>query len=376
MKTKITLLFTLVSMLAYSTVFAQQSDLQTKSQQLSDVNKNIQAKKLEKSKLMMQEKSVRRELQDLNYSIARTEQNLQKIAIDIKTAENNLAAASQQYNASYAKSSGWNKESLADLERFHKMTMVSSYETDPVEYRIRKEALEREKNNFDKEKASAALFAADMRRWDAARKELLDLRAQENNLAAQKRQLIQQKSDLLKTTEGKRAAAEEEIKTLNENAKALQALIKKLAAANKKKKKTQPVIKAVSPQHKNNLPWPVEGKVIVNFGKSKNTDLDTYVISNGIKIKAADNSQVRSVDGGTVIFAGDFRSYGKVVIVDHDDSTFSVYGQLGQILVTENQTVLRGSVIARLGAGDDSVLYFEIRQDNIPDNPVLWLKAQ
>lgn len=363
-------------MLAYSAVFAQQNDLQTKSQQLSDVNKNIQAKKLEKDKLMMQEKSVKRELQDLNYSIARTEQNLQKIAGDIKTAENNLAAAAQQYNSSFAKSSGWNKEALVELERFHKMTMTASYETDPVEYRIRKEALEREKFNFDKEKASAALFAADMRRWDAARKQLLDLRAQENNLAAQKRQLIQQKSDLLKTTVGKRAAAEEEIKTLNENAKALQALIKKLAAANKKKKKTQPVIRAVSPQHKTNLPWPVEGKVIVNFGKSKNTDLDTYVISNGIKIKAADNSQVRSVDGGTVIFAGDFRSYGKVVIIDHEDSTFSVYGQLGQILVAEDQAVSRGSVIARLGAGDDSVLYFEIRQDNIPDDPVLWLKAQ
>jgi septal ring factor EnvC (AmiA/AmiB activator) len=127
---------------------------------------------------------------------------------------------------------------------------------------------------------------------------------------------------------------------------------------------------------KKSLPWPVNGKVIAKFGKNKHPELDTYVISNGIKIDAADFSRVKSVDSGTVVFTGEFRSYGKVVIIDHKDSIFSVYGLLDHILVKEDQKVLKEDVIADLGGGKNSYLYFEIRQNNIPDDPILWLQQK
>jgi len=136
------------------------------------------------------------------------------------------------------------------------------------------------------------------------------------------------------------------------------------------------VIRAKEPtvKRKKSLPWPAEGKVVLKFGKNKHPELNADVISNGIKIKASDFAVVKSVDSGTVVFAGAFRSYGKVVIIDHKDAYFSVYGQLSKILVVEDQKVSKGSEIARLGKGEESVLYFEIRQDSVVDNPLLWLK--
>ena len=115
---------------------------------------------------------------------------------------------------------------------------------------------------------------------------------------------------------------------------------------------------------------------MLNYGKNKHPDLNTNVISNGIKIKARNNAIIKSVDEGEVVFTGEFRSYGKMIIIDHKGVFFSVYGELGNILVSEGQAVSRGANIAKLGSGDNSVLYFEIRQYNVPENPVLWLEEK
>ncbi|MCA6071012.1 MAG: peptidoglycan DD-metalloendopeptidase family protein, partial [Endomicrobium sp.] len=176
------------------------------------------------------------------------------------------------------------------------------------------------------------------------------------------------------TTSGKRLVAEQEIRALNDSAKAMQSLIDRINATNKRKQATVARRHQMSVvRRKKSLPWPVDGKIIVNFGKTKRLELNTYVISNGIKIKTADFSRVKSIDSGTVVFTGEFRSYGKIVIIDHKNSTFSVYGLLDKIFVKEDQQVLKNTVIALLGSGKHSVLYFEIRQNNISDDPHLWL---
>ncbi len=379
MKIKSVLTFTYVIVLCASFTFAQDksAEIKQQSKQLSDVKKSIQQKQIEKDRLVMQEKVFKRELKTLNESIEKNEKNISKIANDIKTAEKNLSKASNQYNTAYQKQNDWNQSVLDEIELYNKKTFEVSYEKDPVEYKIREAALQYKKENFDKESKAVDISASDIKKWEKAKSELLSLRQQENKYMQERKKLMAEKNKLLKSTSGRRAAAEEEIKTLNESAKAMQNLIKKLSETNKQKPK-ETVIRTPSSgaKRKKSLPWPVEGKVAVKFGKSKHPELDTYVISNGIKIKAADFSEVKSVDSGQVVFTGEFRSYGKVVIIDHRDSYFSVYGQLGQILVKDDQKVSRGTVLAKLGKSGESILYFEIRQDNSPDDPLLWLKAK
>ncbi|MDR1104600.1 MAG: peptidoglycan DD-metalloendopeptidase family protein, partial [Endomicrobium sp.] len=83
-----------------------------------------------------------------------------------------------------------------------------------------------------------------------------------------------------------------------------------------------------------------------------------------------------SIDSGKVVFTGAFRSYGKVVIIDHKNATFSVYGFLNKIYAKEGQKVSKETIIADIGSEKDAVLYLEIRQNNIPDDPLLWLRGK
>ncbi|MDR1942016.1 MAG: peptidoglycan DD-metalloendopeptidase family protein [Endomicrobium sp.] len=366
----------LIAFFNFARSFAQENDIKKQSVQLSDVKKNIKRKQLERDRLAMQEKVFKRELSVLNAAIEKNENNLEKLALEIKTAERNLASASQEYGRAFRENNELNRIILDELEAYNKMTFSFSYAADPVEYKIRQEALKNKKSAFDAWQNAVETSSADIKKWRSAKEKLLNLRKKENSLFAERKGLLKEKQELLDGTSGRRAAAEAEIKALNESAKALQILIKKLSQESKKKEKGT-VIRSKDSQikRKKSLPWPVSGKVILKFGKNKHPELDAYVISNGIKIKTGDSSAVCSVDSGVAVFVGEFRSYGKVVIIDHKDRYFSVYGQLAQFLVAEDQKVSKGTPIARTGKGSDAVLYFEIRQDNIPDDPLLWLKA-
>ncbi|MDR1196385.1 MAG: peptidoglycan DD-metalloendopeptidase family protein [Endomicrobium sp.] len=368
------------SVLLFQFVFAQaqDKDIKQQSQQLSDVRKNIKKKQLEKDRLILQEKVFRRELNSLNDAIDKAGKKLEKLSQDIKSAEKNLASASSQYDKLYEKKTNLNDIMLDEIDFYNKMTFTLAYEDDPVEYKIRQAALKYKKENYDKEAKEIDFTSAEIKKWETAKKKLMALKAEEDATAKERIKLIKEKNELLKSTKNKRAAAEEEIKILNESAKELQTLINKLAEIQKRKQSAEAPSAAAAPspavRGKKLLPWPVEGKVVLKFGKNKHPELDAYVISNGIKIKTDDFAQVKSIATGTVVFTGNFRSYGKVIIIDHNkDSYFTVYGQLDQILVKEDQKVYKGTVVAKLGKGDDSILYFEIRRNNTPDNPLLWL---
>ncbi|MDR0800307.1 MAG: peptidoglycan DD-metalloendopeptidase family protein [Endomicrobium sp.] len=346
-------------------------DVKSQSKKLAEVKKSIKEKEQEKNRLALQERVFKKELKSLNDNIKKAEKKLGKFSADVKTAQHNFENFSKMHKVASSKSAVWNQAVLDEIKLFNKMTFMFSYEQNPSEYKIRRKSLEYKKDNFEKEKKSATISAANAKRWEKSKKYLLILQQKESDITVQHKNMLKEKNELLKTTSGKRFITENEIKALNESARALQDLINKINAGNRKKQ-TIPV----PPQRKNSLPWPVNGKIIVNFGKNKHSELDTYVINNGIKIAAVDFSKVKSIESGTVVFAGQFRSYEKVVIIDHGNSSFSVYGLLDKIFVKKEQKVSKGAVIAELGGGADSVLYFEIRHDNVPDDPLLWLQTK
>jgi septal ring factor EnvC (AmiA/AmiB activator) len=82
------------------------------------------------------------------------------------------------------------------------------------------------------------------------------------------------------------------------------------------------------------------------------------------------------VHDGTVAFAGPFTGYGNLVIVDHGAQTFSLYGQLGSPRVERGAKVEGGEVLGTAGrilAGIPG-MYFEMRVDGKPVDPLEWLK--
>jgi septal ring factor EnvC (AmiA/AmiB activator) len=361
---------------SFASASGQSEDIKSHSKKLSEVKKSIKEKEQEKNRLIHQEGILKKELKSINDTIEKNEKKLVKLSSDIKTAQYSFENFSKVHNAASLKRIVWNQAIIDDIKLFNKMTFSFSYEQNPVEYKIRRKSLEYKKENFEKEKKSEVISAINMKKSEKSKKDLLNMQQKESKLVNRHKNMLKEKKGFFKIMLNKRVIAEREIKALNKSAKELQKLIDKINEANRKKRIAavrSPVVRA---EIKKSLPWPVNGKVIVSFGKNKHPDLNTCVISNGIKIDAADFSHVKSVESGIVVFVGQFRSYGKIIIIDHGNLNFCVYGLLDKILVKAEQRVSRGSVIAELGSGENSVLYFEIRNNNVPANPMLWLQAK
>lgn len=121
------------------------------------------------------------------------------------------------------------------------------------------------------------------------------------------------------------------------------------------------------------LPWPAAGIVIAHFGPARGGG---GAPRHGIEISIAEGRPVRAVHEGTVAFADQFTGYGNLVIVDHGDTAYSLYGHLESLDVkrgdrVDPQTRIGGS--GRNPSGNPA-LYFELRIDAKPVDPLQWLR--
>lgn len=123
------------------------------------------------------------------------------------------------------------------------------------------------------------------------------------------------------------------------------------------------------------LEWPVAGRMLTPFGR-RGMSVERAPAETGVQFAAEEGSAVRAVHDGTVAFAGPFTGYGNLVIVDHGAQTFSLYGQLTAPQVERGARVERGNVVGTAGrilAGIPG-MYFEMRVDGKPVDPLEWLK--
>ena len=85
-----------------------------------------------------------------------------------------------------------------------------------------------------------------------------------------------------------------------------------------------------------------------------------------------------AVHEGAVAFADPFSGFGNLVIVDHGAQAFSLYGNLLDIRVKKGALVEVGQILGTVGATltGPAGLYFELRVDGQPVDPVQWLKRR
>jgi septal ring factor EnvC (AmiA/AmiB activator) len=101
-------------------------------------------------------------------------------------------------------------------------------------------------------------------------------------------------------------------------------------------------------------------------------------VRNGILVTAAFGTPVRVIHEGTVAFADSFTGFGNLVIVDHGNLGFTMYGHLSAIEAPVGRRVVRGQVVGSVGSTIDGTpaLYFELRIDGKPVDPLQWLKKR
>lgn len=147
------------------------------------------------------------------------------------------------------------------------------------------------------------------------------------------------------------------------------------------------------------LDWPVAGEVKRRFGRAARGESP-----NGIELSAPEGSQVRAIHEGTVAFSGTFAGFGNLVIIQHGQTgtgpagqrsqpgglaertgpslqgsqAFSLYGDLLEATVTKGAKVDRGQTVGSVGPlpGGGTGLYFELRVDGRPVDPLQWLKKR
>jgi lipoprotein NlpD len=96
----------------------------------------------------------------------------------------------------------------------------------------------------------------------------------------------------------------------------------------------------------------------------------------GILLSGRLGQDVRAACAGRVVYTGSgLRGYGNLIIIKHADNLLSAYAHNREMLVHDGQEVAMGQVIARMGesAQQSPILYFEIRQNGKPIDPLPFL---
>ncbi len=126
------------------------------------------------------------------------------------------------------------------------------------------------------------------------------------------------------------------------------------------------------------LDWPVAGQVTTQFGLHRQTRFGTTIVRSGIDIAAAEGVLVRAMHAGVVAFSELFTGFGNLVILDHGGQSYTLYGYLGSLAVPVGARVTPGTAIGSVGRSTtgESALYFELRIDGKPVDPLEWLRRR
>jgi septal ring factor EnvC (AmiA/AmiB activator) len=169
---------------------------------------------------------------------------------------------------------------------------------------------------------------------------------------------------------------EEAIREQNERAQQLESMMKKIAG--------QEIVLPFSfvpfYEKKGKLPWPIDGRVITNFGLQRHPQFNTVTLNNGIEVApAGQNRVVQAVHSGKVVYADFFQGYGDLIIIDHGLNFYSLYGHLAEFLVQKGDLVNVGQSIGVAGDSGSlkgTCLYLEIRSKTKALDPLQWLKRR
>jgi murein hydrolase activator len=373
-------------------------NLNQAKKEVQDNNKNLdQIKSKIKEKSVYSEKLKGQEV-DITTELKRINQELEKIQSEINRLHKKIAQIQQKINITQAKIV--EKRVAADQTRkllSKHLRVLYKYQQSTLEYmpavlanvpydrlvkseKYLRTIAQENLQIYQQLKEQEAEISVIKKELEAQEKQQEGLQAEvkgQEEVAMKQKNL---KNELLAKVKEQRKNTDDEIAQLKKEAVDLQNLVDKfrsrISKLEKEKIKQRQKLLAAK---KGSYDWPVKGTVVSNFGKQKHSTLNTFVVNNGIEIKADEGTVVSVIEQGKILYAGAFKGYGQMVIVDHGDDFYTVYAHLSKVLVKEGDSMLKGQAVGETGYGKNSRnnsanVYFEIRQDGKPEDPLLWLK--
>ena len=164
-------------------------------------------------------------------------------------------------------------------------------------------------------------------------------------------------------------------KAVDEVAKAAKAMTRLIARLQDQAKQPQTRQRAV----KGKLFWPVEGAVLSSYGRERHPTFDVVTFQKGMYIGAPFGHDVRAAADGKVVYADWFKGLGRLLLVDHGDHVMTLYGHTSAIVVRQGDRVHAQQVVAKVGdssAFGEPALYFAVRYQTAPQDPLQWLRQR
>lgn len=369
--------------------------------ELSGVKREIKAKKQLISKTRKVEAVISTELLEINRNLEKKESDLGRLAYDLRGVENNLERTGREISRVTDEANRKRQEIESRLSSLYKagelggVRMFFSAESFPQmaeNIRYMRSVLDNDKRIFleyNQKIEELKKLKADLER-DAAKKERI-----KEGIALKKREIEQEKnkkaSYLVKVRKD-RKSYEASLKELQANASRLQSMIERLDALSRRKLSSRhekpgsklkplaelpPVPDRGFASQKGRMSLPVRGEILESFGKHKHPEFNSYTFSKGLSISSVAGADIKVIYEGTVIFADYFKGFGNMVIVDHGGGYFSLYAHASRILKKVGAEVARHETVANVGDVDStkgSILYFEIRHQGKPVDPVAWVR--
>ena len=184
--------------------------------------------------------------------------------------------------------------------------------------------------------------------------------------------LIKKKSQLQTAFASESSRAKDRAESLAKQAGDLKELLAKLEADSQRRasvSRKQEIPTGAFMSAKGRIPYPVKGTVVKKFGELT----EAGISSKGITIATRANAQVISPYDGTVLFAGPFRGYGQLVIIEHGDGYHTLLAGIGRLDTSVGQSLLAGEPVGIMVAQTKPTLYIELRRNGQPINPAGWL---
>lgn len=366
--------------------------IQVKEHDLEGLRRELAQKRAEKDKLDGREKSVLSEINGLEQRIDLAEKLVRQLKNkkagcqkEVKSLTGKLsaaekrAAARRQVLAERARQLYMHGR-LGELEAFLSAASLPELARKVHSYR---HLADQDQQLIQQALADQRTIAADKVELENQIEQTARLEAEkqreEKNLKGEK----SGRSKLLGEIRDQKAAYEQAIRDLEESARQIQMIIEHLE---RQRDETPPVvpepaefrIKAeLFEKSKGQLPWPVQGRVIKEFGQQKHPKYKTVTFNKGIDIKAPQGAEIRAVAAGKVLYVGWLRGYGQFLILSHTKGYYTLYAHASELLAEEGDLVYGGETIARVGdtgSLDGPKLHFEIRHSKVELNPREWLK--
>ncbi|MDR3441105.1 peptidoglycan DD-metalloendopeptidase family protein [Telmatospirillum sp.] len=125
-------------------------------------------------------------------------------------------------------------------------------------------------------------------------------------------------------------------------------------------------------QAEGEMPFPARGRVVARFGQNNESGSP----SRGITIAPRPGAQVVSPYDGQVVFAGPFRGYGLLLIIEHGEGYHTLLAGMARIDGNVGQHLLPGEPVGVMGQSESKpLLYVELRRNGQPVNPLPWFTA-